>query len=142
MFIEEVKGVLRSNGYKLTPQRRVVLEVMLKNKKSHMSAEELYDKVRKELPDIGLATVYRTLQLLYRLNILSRISFDDSVSRYEIKHNMDDHQHHHLICKKCGKIEEVHVYMLEELEKYINKEFKFKIIDHSLNFEGECKQCR
>ncbi len=141
MFFEDIKNRLRAHGSKLTPQRRAVLDVIISNKGEHMSSEEIYDLVRKNLPDVGLATVYRTLQLLCRIGVLSRVNLDDNVARYELNSDEGKHQHHHLICDKCGKIQEVHVDLLEDLERYIEREFEFEIVNHKLKFNGYCKDC-
>lgn len=141
MVINEIKTRLMNHGYKLTSQRRAVLNVMLSRPSVHMSSEEIYDQVRKQLPDVGVATVYRTLQLLCRLNIVNKIYLDDNVSRYEINLNENEHNHHHLICEKCGKVTEVHEDFLEELEKHIEEEYGFEINNHQVGFYGSCKNC-
>lgn len=142
MFFDDIKKRLRAHGSKLTPQRRAVLDVIINNSGEHMSSEEIYDLVRKDLPDVGLATVYRTLQLLCRIDVLSRVNLDDNVARYELHGDGENHQHHHLVCDKCGKIEEVHVDLLEELEKYVEEEFGFTILNHRVKFSGYCRDCR
>lgn len=142
MFFDDIKVKLRSQGSKLTPQRRAVLEVILRRQHDHLSSEEIYDEVRKDLPDVGLATVYRTLQLLCNLGVVSRVVLDDSVSRYELRLDDEEHHHHHLICEKCGKIEEVHNDLLEPLEEYVRDKFGFEIKNHDLKFTGYCKDCK
>lgn len=141
MIINEIKARLMNHGYKLTSQRRAVLNVMLAKPSYHMSSEEIYDLVRKQLPDVGVATVYRTLQLLCRLNIVTKIYLDDNVSRYEINLNENVHNHHHLMCERCGKVTEVHEDLLEELERHIEADYGFKISNHQLGFYGKCKDC-
>ncbi len=88
-----------------------------------------------------MATVYRTLQLLEQLNIVYKVNFDDGCSRYELNLDSDDHQHHHLICVKCGKVQEVKLDLLENLEMEIEKEEDFKVVDHNVKFFGYCKKC-
>jgi Fur family transcriptional regulator, ferric uptake regulator len=89
-----------------------------------------------------LATVYRTLQLLEEMDIISRINLDDGCSRYEIKTDEEDHQHHHLICQQCSKIIEVKIDLLDHLEEEIEKEYDFDIKDHKLKFFGLCSDCK
>ncbi len=140
--LEELREALRSKGYKLTPQRRSVLNIMIQHTGEHLTAEEIYDEVRSECPDIGLATVYRTLQLLSDMKVLMKLNLDDGITRYEM--NLDDkhHHHHHLICEKCGKILEVKYDLLDSVEKRIETEYDFKIQNHKLKFYGLCKECQ
>lgn len=140
--MDELKDQLKSRGYKLTPQRRAILDVVVENVGKHLSSEEIYDIVRKCCPDIGLATVYRTLQLLSEHDVLSKISLDDGCVRYELNTHQDAHHHHHLICTECNKVFEVVVDLLEDLEERIETQYHFKISDHSVKFYGICEECQ
>jgi len=140
--MDMLKDRLKEKGSKLTPQRRATLNVIIENKGEHLNTEEIYELVRKDCPEIGLATVYRTLQLLEEIEIISRINLDDGCSRYEIKTNDEDHQHHHLICQECNKIIEVKIDLLDPLEKEIEKEYDFDIKDHKVKFFGLCTDCK
>lgn len=140
--MDELKDQLKSRGYKLTPQRRAILDVVVENTGKHLSSEEIYDMVRKGCPDIGLATVYRTLQLLSEHDVLSKISLDDGCVRYELNTHQDAHHHHHLICTNCSKVFEVVVDLLEDLEERIESQYHFKISDHSVKFYGVCEECQ
>ena len=75
--MELLKEKLKATGFKITPQRRAIIEVLIENESSHMSSEEIYDKVRVNCPEIGLATVYRTMQLLDEINGISKLNLDD-----------------------------------------------------------------
>ncbi|WP_176461571.1 Fur family transcriptional regulator [Anaeromicrobium sediminis] len=140
-IMETVKDRLKEKGYKLTPQRRATLDTIIENKGKHLSTEEIYDIVKEKCPEIGLATVYRTLQLLDELDIISKINLDDGCSRYELNDDDDNHQHHHLICTKCGAIIEVGVDLLDELESEIERNYNFTISDHKVKFFGHCSKC-
>jgi Fur family ferric uptake transcriptional regulator len=139
---DQLKEALKNKGYKLTPQRRAILDVVIDNQGEHLSTEEIYDLVRSDCPDIGLATVYRTLQLLSDMSILSKLNLDDGLTRYELNLDEDAHHHHHLICTSCGKVSEVVDDLLEPLEARIEDEYGFKIEDHKLKFFGLCKECQ
>lgn len=141
-LIEKLKSKLSEKGYKLTTQRRIISDVILENQGHHLSSEEIYDRVKSKYPEIGLATVYRTLQLLEELEIVYKLNFDDGCNRYEINSNTNDHRHHHLICLECGKVLEVELDLLENLEDEIEREGKFKIVDHNVKFFGYCEDCR
>jgi Fur family ferric uptake transcriptional regulator len=101
--LETLKKRLKEKGYKLTPQRRAVLDAIMVNEGKHLTTEEIFDVVKKGCPEIGLATVYRTLQMLEDVNLICKMNLDDSRNRYELVHDEEDHHHHHLICRKCGK---------------------------------------
>lgn len=141
-YIDVVKSKLKEDGYKLTPQRRSIVDIMIKNEGKHLNSEEIYDLVKVECPEIGLATVYRTLQLLDDIGAVSKLNLDDGCCRYEINLNDETHNHHHLICKKCNKIIEVEEDLLETLEEQIEKNYGFKIFDHDVKFFGMCNSCK
>lgn len=140
--IEILKEKLKNTGFKMTPQRRAIIEVLIKNDSEHLSSEQIYDLVKLDCPEIGLATVYRTMQVLDEVGIISKLSLDDGCIRYEINLKKDEsHNHHHLICKKCAKIIEVKEDLLDEIEKSIENLYKFKIVDHDVKFYGICENC-
>lgn len=136
-----IKERLKEKGFKLTPQRRSVLNTILGSEGKHLSAEEIYDLVKKSCPEIGLATVYRTMQVLDELRLVYKHNFDDGRTRYEITQN-EDHQHHHLVCKKCGKVIEVEEDLLEQLETQVENKYSFSITDHNVKFFGYCNNCK
>ena len=140
--VNQLKTMLKEKGYKLTPQRRAVLNIIIENQGQHLNTEEIYDLVKAPCPDIGLATVYRTLQILDEMGLILKINLDDGCSRYEFNYHQEDHQHHHLICKNCGNIIEVGEDLLEPLEEQIAEKYQFKIIDHKVKFFGLCSKCR
>lgn len=132
---------LRSHSYKLTPQRQTILRTFLENVNQHLSAEDVYLLVKTDYPDIGLATVYRTLDILAELGILQKNDFGDGRLRYEFSRR-DEHQHHHLICLRCGSVAEFDDDLLESLESMIVRKNSFKVIDHDLKFYGYCEACQ
>ena len=113
-----LKEKLRETGFKITPQRRAVIDILLKHNSEHLSSEQIYDLVRVDCPEIGLATVYRTMQLLDEIGVISKLNLDDGCIRYEISLNKNEcHNHHHLICKNCSKIIEVQRRFIREHRK-------------------------
>ncbi|MDD2420542.1 MAG: Fur family transcriptional regulator [Heliobacteriaceae bacterium] len=132
---------LHEKEYKLTPQRRVILRTFINYETGHLSAEDVYGIVKKQHPEIGLATVYRTLDLLAELDILEKINFGDGRFRYEFASH-DTHHHHHLICVNCGQVFEFEDDLLDSLEQAIQIRNGFNIIDHQLKFYGLCKKCQ
>lgn len=91
---------------------------------------------KKIYPDIGLATVYRNLELLEKLGIIHRFDYGDGQSRYEISLGGEEgeHYHHHLICRECGAIGEFKSDLLETIEKRIAEDTGFAVTDHCLRF--------
>lgn len=140
--LEFVKETLKNKGYKYTSQRAEVFEVFLNNKDKHLSTEEVFEILSKVNKEIGIATVYRNVQLFEELGILDKITFDDGIGRYELRSENEDHYHHHLICLKCNKVLEVKIDLLDDLEEEIEKAEDFQIVDHNLKFYGYCSQCK
>ncbi|BBB92879.1 MAG TPA: Fur family transcriptional regulator [Methylomusa anaerophila] len=132
---------LRERQYKVTPQRQIILQIFLDNQDKHLSAEDIHNIVRDQSNDIGLATVYRTLELLSELEVLQKIDFGDGRSRYEINETSTPHHHHHLICLSCGKVIEFEEDLLENLENSIAQNSNFTIVDHQVKFYGHCQEC-
>ena len=129
--------------HRLTPQRRLVLEIFLENSERHLSAEEVFQVSREKGEDIGLATIYRSLDLLEELGLLHKMNFGDGRSRYEIaSSNVEHHHHHHLVCLGCTRIFEVEDVLLHQLENVVENKYQFKIINHNLQFYGYCAVCR
>lgn len=140
--MEILKERLKDTGFKITPQRRAIIEILLKNDSEHLSSEEIYDLVRVDCPEIGLSTVYRTMQLLDEIDAISKLNLDDGCIRYELNLDEEDaHHHHHLICKSCGKIIEVKEDLLDNIENEIQNLYKFNILNHDVKFYGTCDNC-
>lgn len=139
--LESIYEKLHRRDYKLTSQRRTIVNTIYENVANHLSAEEVYGLVKEKDPDIGLATVYRTLDLLADLEILQKMNFGDGKSRYEFT-EQDIHHHHHLICLRCGAVIEFTDDLLETLETVISKRSDFEVVDHQLKVYGFCSDCR
>ncbi|GGK15173.1 transcriptional repressor [Caldalkalibacillus thermarum] len=140
--IERIKQHLHAHNYKLTPQREATVRVLLEHQDDHLSAEDVYLLVKEKAPEIGLATVYRTLELLNDLNIIHKLNFGDGVARYEFRAEGAERHHHHLICVQCGAVDEIMEDLLKNVEHKVEKDFNFKILDHRLIFHGICHRCQ
>ncbi|HLQ39836.1 MAG TPA: Fur family transcriptional regulator [Tetragenococcus sp.] len=140
--LSKIKKQLHASGFKLTPQREMTVLVLLENEKDHLSAEEVFFFVKQKNPDIGLATVYRTLEILTELKVVDKISFDDGVARYDLRKEGAKHFHHHLLCLECGKIEEINEDLLGDVEAVVEERFHFIVKDHRLTFHGICQDCQ
>lgn len=140
-WLAEIRRAVEARDQRLTPQRQVVLQVLAAGGDHHLSAEEIHEQARIRQPDIGLATVYRTLELFENLGVVSRLEVGGE-TRFELNRERDLHYHHHLICLNCGRIQEFREDLLDEVERRVEGETGFTIIDHNLRFFGYCRHCR
>jgi Fur family ferric uptake transcriptional regulator len=138
---------LINGGYKMTMPRQVVLDALI-NATGHPSAEDIYIKVHNTYPEIGLTTVYRTLELLVQMGVVAKFDFGDGRSRYEISESPENPKHHHhLVCTNCKRIIDYTDFINDELEllkrteKGLSEKFNFKITGHEIQFYGLCDKC-
>lgn len=136
--IDLVESKLKENGYKLTNQRRAIIEVLFENVGHFLSAEEIYTKTREKFNQTNFSTVYRNLEILEKSGILHKTSIKDGASIYELTCN--EHHHHHLICKECGKTEIIDFCPLEQVKSQLNNK-DFTLIEHKFELYGYCKNC-
>ena len=140
--IVKIKQQLQSQSYKLTSQRESIVRVILEHEVEHLSAEDVYMLVKENTSDIGLATVYRTLELLSEIHVVEKLNFGDGVARYDLRNENNRHHHHHLICVQCNSVEEIMEDWLGEHEERLSREYQFQVLDHRLDFRGICRDCR
>lgn len=140
---ERFKEILREKGLKVTAQRRLVLEAVASHPGQHLTAEEIYGLVRDRYPEIGLATVYRTVQVLMDLQVIDKVSFGDGLARYElaVEDDGNHHHHHHAICQKCGAVLSIEEDLLDTLEQAVFDATGFRVTDHEVKLYGYCKKC-
>ena len=140
-LLEDLKNVLKDKGMKYTEQRAIVLQILL-NLDEHLNAEEFHDIIKKRYPEqnIGIATIYRTLNFLEEVNLISSISFGKSGKKYES--NSKDQHHDHLICTNCGKIVEFFDEEIEIRQEKIASKNDFIITNHTMQLYGLCKNCQ
>ena len=140
--LEELQARLSAymdqKGLRSTAQRRLVTEIFF-GTEGHLSIEELLEVVRQQDPKVGYATVYRTLKLLTDSGLAQERHFGDGVSRYEVAH-LDEH-HDHLICLRCGRIEEFENDDVEEMQDRIAKAHGFVLERHHHELYGVCRAC-
>ncbi len=137
--MRETTEKVESSKYKLTRQRREIIAIVVRYHDRHLSAEELYLLVNREHPEIGLATVYRTLDMLVELGVVAKHDLGDGRARYEL--SSPGRHHHHLICHECGRIIELQEGSLHQMERKLEGEHDFTITDHRLEFYGVCGEC-
>ena len=139
-IIDELKKIVKQKGLKYTEQREIVLSILL-HAQEHLTAEEVYNEIKKEHTDsnIGIATVYRALSFLEEVDLITSIAFGTDGKKYES--NAKSH-HDHLICTNCGKIIEFIDDEIEKRQDKIAKKNKFKITSHSMQLYGTCETCQ
>lgn len=125
-------------GYRLTPQRLMILKAV-EDADSHISAEEIYAQVRTYYPQMNISTVYRTLELVKELGLVTETDMGDGRVRY---HCMGKGHHHHLVCEKCGSIMDMEEAILDPLWSEIEHKYNFKVDMKHLVFFGLCSRCR
>lgn len=128
---------LREQGYRLTPQRMMVFSAIHESD-HHISAEEIYKQIRARYPNVNISTVYRTLELLKKLGLVTEIELD-GIYRY---HHADKGHHHHLICRKCGRVLQLDASVLEPVQGTILRKYGFKADLNHLAVFGHCVQCQ
>ncbi len=122
---------------KRSKQKEVILEV-LKNTKAHPDADSIYAEVRKEIPKISLATVYRNLAKMVDDGVIQKLDVDSVTVHYDA----DMSVHYHMVCRGCGKIDDIPSGDFVEYVERIQKEYDGEILAHSVVFYGFCKQCK
>jgi Fur family ferric uptake transcriptional regulator len=130
---------LKAAGLKSTLPRRRILEVLETHTSSHMNAEEVYQILRESGEDVGLATVYRVLTQFENAGLITKHNFESGHSVYEL--NQGDH-HDHILCVKCGKVEEFLDEVIEERQRNIAERAGFTMTDHCLYIYGICADCQ
>lgn len=144
---EEFCDRFKNKGMRMTMPRRIIVESLCKSS-GYITAEEIYHNVHKQHPGIGLATIYRTLNILAGIGVITRYEFGEGKARYEIAEEVDQDTHfHQLVCGSCFKVVKYSDFSAEEkdvmgkIEKSLEKKYKFKIDRHVVQFYGTCPEC-
>ncbi len=136
---ERYEAMLRQGGLKVTPKRKAVLGLFLRENRC-MGPHEVREGLIKEIPTLGLPTVYRILEELKELGALMPVPSRELT--YMLCRMPEEHHHHHFVCQRCRKVEEVEYCNFAEVERFIEKHLKGEVKSHSLHIEGLCSQCR
>lgn len=134
-----IVSILKQHGYKLTPQRRAVLD-LIAHSHDHLTPAAIHDRVCQEYPGIGRVTIYRTLDLLTELGLLCRVHVGGNSQNYLMRRPTE--HHHHLVCSDCGRVVDFTECNLTELEQRLAQETGFKIEGHLLELHGRCRDCQ
>lgn len=138
VFVEESKQ-LKDAGLRITTPRLKVLQILEQSSDHHLSAEDVYKALLDMGEDVGLATVYRVLTQFESAGLINRHNFEGGYSVFEL--SQGEH-HDHLVCVKCGRVEEFIDEVIETRQKMIAEKARFKMTDHALNIYGLCANCQ
>jgi len=130
---------LKDNGLKMTRQRRLILEVFL-GVEGHLSADELYEVIRKKDPRIGFTTVFRTMKAMTECGLARETDLNDGRTRFESLYRKP--KHHHIVCQECSKTIEFYSPDLEEMQAKIASEYGLQPVQQRLQIFGVCKECQ
>ncbi len=129
--------VLQKHGYRLTPQRYIVLRV-LQEANSHMSLEQIAERVQEHNPCVSLSTIYRTLEVLKEVELILEAHFPGEPPQYEL---LQGRTHHHLVCKTCHSVIHLDEALLEDLHERLQVQYQFHSLMLSLQVSGSCDAC-
>jgi Fur family ferric uptake transcriptional regulator len=129
---------LRKVGLKVTLPRVKILEILEQRREEHLSAEDVYRALMDSGEDIGLATVYRVLTQFQGAGIVVRHNFEGNQAVFEL----DDGEHHdHMVCNKCGAIQEFRDDVIERQQREVAAKYGFELTEHTLILHGLCQDC-
>ena len=137
--VQLLKDGLKNEGLRYTSQRQIVWDEICKTD-DHRDAEDIYFKIKTSGQKVSRATVYRTIDVLVKNNLVRKLELGDGRNRYENK--LDSSHHDHIVCIQCGRIDEFMDENIEKLQDEIAKEYQFKIVRHIHQLFGLCKNCR
>ena len=134
---QDIAGRLSKHGYRLTPQRLMIFSA-IENSDHHISAEEIYAQIVDKYPNVNISTVYRTLDLLKRLGLVTETDLREGRVRY---HPAEKGHHHHLVCRECGAIIDLDESVLASLKNALRQEYNFDADLKHLAIIGRCLKC-
>lgn len=137
MSEQSIAGKLSELGYRLTPQRLMILSAIEKSE-NHISTDEIFAQVRARYPHVNISTVYRNLELLKNLGLVTETDMGGGRVRY---HSSDKGQHHHLVCQECGSVIELDKAVLSPLKNRLRRDYQFEADLKHLAILGRCQRC-
>ena len=135
--IEKLDQFVKDKQLKKSAQRNIILSFMTQVNK-HLTIEEIHTLVKRDNPEIGIATIYRTMHLLCEAGITKELVIDSASTRYEI---INGKHHDHLICTGCGLFIEIYSEKIEKQQQLLAEKHGFSLTDHRLMLFGICPQC-
>ena len=136
--MHHARATLREQGYRLTPQRNLIWEV-LRGAGRHVTAEEVAAEVRRTLPDVNVSTVYRTLELLVSLDLVVETRLEGAASYYEVS---PEPTHHHFVCTRCGMVGHFGDELLAPVHEELTRRHDFAVGQIQVTALGLCRNCQ
>ena len=136
-----INNLMEETGIRLTNQRENVIQVIIENRDEHLAVADIYSLAKERDKTIGMATVYRTLDLLENLGVVKKRNFGDESAKYEFDLK-EKNKHHHLICESCGRVIEVSDLLSVDIVNQTSQQKDFEVIDYCVQIYGYCNQCR
>jgi Fur family ferric uptake transcriptional regulator len=134
---DDISSRLSQKGYRMTPQRMMILDA-IKGASGHISAEDIYQEVCKRYPSINISTIYRTLELLKEMRLVTETDMGDGRVRF---HSAGHEHHHHLVCSRCGKVIDMDESVMAPLTNLLAEKYGFRADLKHLAIFGHCKDC-
>lgn len=128
---------LKKFNIRMTNQRYAILEYLLL-KGNHPTANEIYEYLKNDFPNMSVATIYNNINFFKKAGIVTELPFADGSSRFDLTET----HHYHAICTNCGKVEDFDYPNFEEAERVAEKQTHFKVINHSFKVTGICLECQ
>ena len=135
--------ILQKHNLRVTFQRKAILKILYNCRGHHLDIQNIYQLLRKtngEKNKAGIATIYRTMEMFEKIGLVSKLYLEDLPARYELV-LPDDKKHHHLICLKCGMVQELDDYFTKDFKHVVKKIKGFTIKDKSIKIYGYCSKC-
>lgn len=135
--LEASIATLRKSGIRITPQRQAILSFLISSH-THPTADEIYQALSPDFPNISVATIYNNIRVFKNIGIVKEMSYGDASSRFDF----NTHNHYHIICEACGKIVDFHYPQLDEVEKLAQHVTNFRVSHHRMEIYGVCPECQ
>lgn len=128
---------LKKNNIRMTSQRLAILEYLAIDG-NHPTANEIYEALQNDTPNMSVATIYNNLNFFKEAGILKELPFGDGSSRYDLTES----RHYHAICTNCGKVVDFDYPELENADSFIESHTNFKVVNHDFKVTGLCEKCK
>ncbi len=135
--VQKFIAKLKKNNIRMTTQRSAILDYLAIDG-NHPTANEIYEALKNETPNMSVATIYNNLNFFKQAGIVQELPFGDGSSRYDLTES----RHYHAICMACGKVVDFDYPELENVEDFIETQTNFKVVDHDFKVTGLCKNCK
>lgn len=138
---EHLKDIILDSDLKVTNQRIAVIKVLVDNKNQHLTADEIHHLSKDIIPQIGIATIYRTVSELEKIGVIYKVEIFGDSCKYRLMALDENRMHRHFICTKCGGISDIDSEKFTSIEKHIENKYNISIESQSSIYYGLCSKC-